>query len=67
VWAAFPYALFVSQMVVPHAHREASDLVNDIPEESGHFRFLRTVCLGNMKGLVGLIQDSLSSFFLGID
>jgi hypothetical protein len=28
-----------------HAHREASALANDIPEESGHFRFLHTVCL----------------------
>ncbi len=28
-----------------HAHREASDLANDIPEESGQFRFLRVVCL----------------------
>jgi hypothetical protein len=24
-----------------HAHREASALANDIPEESVHFRFLR--------------------------
>ena len=32
-----------------HAHREASDLPNDIPEESGHFR------LDNIKGSVGLI------------
>ena len=28
-----------------HAHREASSLANDIPEESGHFRFLRAACL----------------------
>jgi hypothetical protein len=38
-----------------HAHREASALVNDIPEESGHFRFLRAACLVNIKGSVGLI------------
>ena len=37
-----------------HAHREASDLANNIPE-SGHFRFLRAVCLANIKGSVGLI------------
>jgi hypothetical protein len=36
-----------------HAHREASDLVNDIPEESGHFRFLRVASLANIKGSVG--------------
>ena len=38
-----------------HAHREASDLANEIPEESGHFRFLRAACLVNIKGSVGLI------------
>jgi hypothetical protein len=32
-----------------HAHREASALANDIPEESGHFRFLRATCLANTK------------------
>ena len=31
-----------------HAHREASALANDIPEESGHFRFLRSACLANI-------------------
>ncbi len=38
-----------------HAHREASALVNDIPEESGQFRFLRAACFTNIKGSVGLI------------
>ena len=28
---------------------------NDIPEESGHFRFLRAACLPKIKGSVGLI------------
>ena len=28
-----------------HAHREASDLANEIPEESGQFRFLRAACI----------------------
>ncbi len=32
-----------------HAHREASALVNELPEESDQFRFLRTVCLTNLK------------------
>ena len=44
-----------------HAHREASALANDIPEESGHFRFLRAACLANMKGSVGLILVKASS------
>ena len=35
------------------AHREASALANDIPEESGQFRFLRAACLANIKGSVG--------------
>jgi hypothetical protein len=38
-----------------NVHREVSDLANDIPEESGHFRFLRVTCLANIKGSVGLI------------
>ena len=37
-----------------HAHRETLALGNDIPEESGHFRFLRAPCLPNIKGSVGL-------------
>jgi hypothetical protein len=36
-------------------HRETSVLANDIPEESGHFRFLHVACLVNIKGSVGLI------------
>ena len=49
-----------------HAHREASDLTNDIPEESGHFRFLRTVCLANIKGSVGLILVNASAMRISI-
>jgi hypothetical protein len=44
-----------------HAHREASALANDIPEESGHFRFLRAACLANIKGSVGLILVKASA------
>ena len=43
-----------------HDHREVSTLVNDIPEESGHFRFLRAACLANIKGSVGLILAKVS-------
>jgi hypothetical protein len=43
-----------------HAHREASALANDLPEESGHFRFLRAACLANSKGSVGLILAKAS-------
>jgi hypothetical protein len=46
------------RLLFQDTHREASALANDIPEESGHFRFLRTVCLANIKGSVGLIGES---------
>ncbi len=35
-----------------HAHREASALANDIPEESGHFRFLSAACLGKINIII---------------
>ncbi len=37
-----------------HAHREASALPNEIPDESGQFRFLHTACLVNIKGSGGV-------------
>ena len=38
-----------------HAHREASALANELPEESDQFRFLRAACLANLKGSLGCI------------
>jgi hypothetical protein len=49
-----------------HAHREASALANDIPEESGHSRFLRAACLANIKGSVGLILTKPSDMRISI-
>ena len=49
-----------------YAHREALTLVNDIPEESGHFRFLRATCLANIKGSVGLILAKASAMRISI-
>ncbi len=49
-----------------HAHREALALANDIPEESGHFRFLRAACLANIKGSVGLILAKTSAMSISI-
>jgi hypothetical protein len=53
-----------------HAHREVSDLANDIPfflsEESGLFRFLRAACLANIKGSVGLILTKASDMRISI-
>ena len=49
-----------------HAHREASAVGNDIPEESGHFRFLHTACLAHIKGSVGLILAKASALRISI-
>jgi hypothetical protein len=32
-----------------HAHREASALAGELPEESDQFRFLRASCFANLK------------------
>ena len=49
-----------SRLLFLHAHREASALTNELPEESGQFRFLRAACLVNIKGSVGLILAKVS-------
>ena len=49
-----------------YAHSEASALGNDIPEESGHFRFLHAACLANIKGSVGLILAKGSTMRISI-
>ena len=33
-----------------HVHREASAVTHELTEESDQFRFLRDVCLANLKG-----------------
>jgi hypothetical protein len=49
-----------------HPHREASALTNEIPEETGQFRFLRPPCLDNIKGSVGLILAKSSAMRISI-
>ena len=49
-----------------YPHREASSLTNDIPEESGQCRFLRSACLANIKGWVGLILAKTSVMRISI-
>ncbi len=49
-----------------YAHREASALANEIPEESGQFRFLRAARYGNIKGSVGLILAKVSVMRISI-
>jgi hypothetical protein len=49
-----------------HTHREVSTLDNELPEESDQFRFLRTACLANLKGSVGLILAKASTMRISI-
>ena len=60
IYDDFPRLLFL------YAHRETLVLPNDIPEESGHFRFLRVACLVNIKGSVGLILAKASVMRISI-
>ena len=55
-----------SRLLFLHAHREASALANEIPEESDQFRFLRAARYANIKGLVGLILAKASAMRISI-
>ena len=55
-----------SRLLVLHAHREASALANEIPEESEQFRFVRVACYANIKGSVGLILAKASAMRISI-
>ena len=52
--------------MVMYAHREASALPNELWEESDQFRCLRTACLANLKGSVGLILTKTSDMRISI-
>jgi len=49
-----------SRLLFLHTHRETSALVNEVPEESDQFPFLRAACLADIKGSVGLILAKAS-------
>ena len=49
-----------------HSHHEASDLPNELLEESEQFRFLRASCFANLKGTGGLIIPKASVMYVGI-
>ena len=49
-----------------HAHREASPLANELPEESDQFRFLGSSCFANLKGVVGWIMTKVSDMRVSI-
>ncbi len=55
-----------SRLLFLHAHREASTLTNEIPEESVQFRFLRVTCYVNIKGSVGLTLVKVSDMRISI-
>ena len=59
------YVEFI-RLLFLHAHREASALTNELPEESDQFRFLHTPCFDNLKGVVGLIMAKVSSLWISI-
>ena len=48
------------------AHREAMVLDNELPEDSDQFRFLRSSCFTNLKGVVGLIMEKVSAIRISI-
>ncbi len=43
-----------------HVHRDVSDLTGELPEESAQFRFIRAVCLANLKVSIGLMLAKAS-------
>jgi hypothetical protein len=55
-----------SRLLFLHDHRETSTLANEIPEESGQFRFLRAARYANIKGSVGLILAKGSDMRISI-
>ena len=55
-----------SRLLFLHAHREASALANELPEESEQFRFLHGACFTNIKGSVGLILTKASTMRISI-
>jgi hypothetical protein len=50
-----------ARLLFLHAHREASFLAGELPEESEQFRFLRASRLSNLKDSVGLILTKTSA------
>ncbi len=50
-----------SRLLFLLVHRETSGLTNEMPEESGQFRFLRDVFSVNIKGSMGLILTKVST------
>ncbi len=58
--------LWVSSVIPTTSHREVSGMVNELPEESDQFCFLRPSCFANLKGVVGLIMTKGSTIWISI-
>jgi hypothetical protein len=43
-----------------YVQRDTSALSGELPEESTQFRFIRAVCLSNLKGSIGLMLVKVS-------
>ena len=54
------------RLICLHDHREVSDLVNELSEESDQFRFLRAERFSNLKGTVGLIMVKVLTIRISI-
>ena len=55
-----------TRLLFLHAHRGASVLAGELPEESEQFRFFRASRLANLKGSVGLILTKVSAMWVTI-
>ena len=60
------YDNFIRLFFFHTAHRETSDLTNEVPEESDQFRFLHVVCLDNLKGSI-LVKVSVMRVSIPLD
>ncbi len=68
LWSSSAWRFFLKKnekkLIFPN--QPASTLANEIPEESGQFRFLRSGCYANIKGSVGLILEKASVMRISI-
>ena len=55
-----------SRLLLLHTHSEASALTNELPEESNQFRYLRSACLDNLEGSLGVILAKASVMRISI-
>ena len=54
------------RLLFRHAHREASALDNELPEDSDQFRFIRAACFVNLQSSIGLTLAKSSALHVSI-